>query len=283
LPSDAGNVLCDQRRNKLELSESEDVIFFAAVLVGLILWIRWYCGILSIRSFHVSRQHKSLLMTVPAVCLALSIVCLKTLAAGAVRSETAYIALYAAIGAGWLGAMTNVFPFLGISARDDVLERGNSAASWTVAGAVLGACCAFTGANIGEGPGFEVVIFSAVLSSLLFIAIWFAVERLTAVSESITIDRNVGAGIRLGGLLIAIGLLSGWSVAGTWVSVTATLRDFAIAACPAIVLGSVAVLVERVGFAHKSRSAIGAHISSIVAGLYVTVAIGWIIIQGVDP
>ena len=71
-------------------------------------------------------------------------------------------------------------------------------------------------------------------------------EAVTAVSDVVTVDRDPSAGFRLGGFLIACGLILGRSVAGDWVSAEGTVRDFAVAAWPVIVLVIVAAVVERV-------------------------------------
>ena len=79
------------------------------------------------------------------------------------------------------------------------------------------------------------VIFSAALSTGAFFLLWAAVEWLTGISESVTVERTDGAGLRLGGFLAGVGMILGRAVAGDWVSAEATVRDFAVVAwtCPA--------------------------------------------------
>jgi uncharacterized membrane protein YjfL (UPF0719 family) len=192
-----------------------------------------------------------------------------------------YIGFYLIIGAGWLGGFTLLLPFLGVSARDDVLERGNNSASWTLAGALLGASCAFAGANIGNGPGLEAVLFSAVLSTALFILLWVGMDTLTSICEAITVDRDTGAGIRLGGLLLGVGIVSGWTVAGDWVSVAATLRDFFRSSWPALLLAALAVLVEIVWAENPRRNSSSVGPSTMVGLTYVAVASVWVMARRV--
>ncbi|MGA2810626.1 MAG: hypothetical protein ABSG16_04450 [Candidatus Acidiferrum sp.] len=262
------------------MSEFEVVVFFVSLLFLLKSWGAWYGDVFTVNDFLVAPRQVFVLLTTPLFCLALLLVCLLTLAATTVRREFSYVAFYVVCGMAWLGGMKYVFPFLGISSRDDVLERGNVAACWATAGALLGSLCTFAGANIGNGPGCEVVLFSAVLSSALFFGVWLGLECGTRISETITVDRATGAGIRLGGFLVGVGILSGWSVAGNWVSARDTLKDFAISLWPAICIGELAILVERLRARTQFDDAeVG--VSMLVATLYAGLALLWALARGV--
>ncbi len=76
-------------------------------------------------------------------------------------------------------------------------------------------------------------------------ALWAMVEFATEMAESICVDRDLAAGVRLGGFLIAIGLILGRAVAGDWVSTQATLGDFLRQGWPALMLVPAAVTAER--------------------------------------
>jgi uncharacterized membrane protein YjfL (UPF0719 family) len=244
-------------------------------------WVGWYGDIASVNRLSVSFPQRLLLLMAPVLSALLIVGTLAKLAAATVRADFLYIGFYLLIGAGWLAGITLLLPFLGVSARDDVLERGNSAASWTLTGALLGASCSFAGANIGNGPGVEAVLFSAVLSSALFIALWVGMENLTSISEVITVDRDTGAGIRMGGLLVGVGIVSGWAVAGDWASATATLRDFFRSAWPALLLAAIAVLVEIVWAKNPRRNSSSVGLSATVGLIYIAVASVWVIARGV--
>lgn len=263
------------------MPDLEIFALIASVVVSLKSWWTWYRDIASINRLRAPVSKRIVLLAAPVGCLALIFIALTKLAAITVRNDALYISFYLLVGAGWLGGVTLIFPFLGISARDDVLERGNRAASWAVTGALTGVSCSFAGANVGNGPGVEAVLFSAVLSSALFIGLWFAMDLLTSISDAITVDRDERAGIRLGGFLLGIGLLSGWSVAGDWISTSATLKDFGVSAWPAILLTAVAVGVEvafRRAPAHLSAKTIP---SLAVSAAYVSLALAWVVSLGV--
>jgi hypothetical protein len=281
LSSRTGNVSSDQGRKNSELPDLEIFAFIASVLLSLKGWWTWYGDIASVNRLRAPVSKRLVLLTAPLVCLALILIALTKLAATTVRNDGLYISFYLLVGAGWLGGATLIFPFLGISARDDVLERGNRAASWAVTGALTGASCSFAGANVGNGPGVEAVLFSAVLSSALFIGLWVGMDLLTSISDAITVDRDERAGIRLGGFLLGIGLLSGWSVAGDWISASATLKDFVISALPAMLLAAIAVGVEvlfRKASVHLSAKT---RPSLVISAIYVGVSLVWVVSRGV--
>ena len=127
-----------------------------------------------------------------------------------------------------------------------LIAAGAPSAAVAIAGALLGITLCFAGGNIGDGPGWWVVVFSAGVATAGLFAAWLLLEALTGISDTVTIDRDLAAGVRLGGLLVACGLRLGWAVAGDWISAEATLRDFAANAWLVLVLLAIAVLVERV-------------------------------------
>jgi len=281
LGSRTGNVSSNLGRKNSELPDLEIFAFIASVFLSLKGWWTWYGDIASVNRLRAPVSKRLVLLTAPLVCLALILIALTKLAATTVRNDGLYISFYLLVGAGWLGGATLIFPFLGISARDDVLERGNRAASWAVTGALTGASCSFAGANVGNGPGVEAVLFSAVLSSALFIGLWLGMDLLTSISDAITVDRDERAGIRLGGFLLGLGLLSGWSVAGDWVSASATLKDFVISAWPAMLLAAAAVGVEvlfRKASVHLSAKTSP---SLVISAVYVGVSLVWVVSRGV--
>jgi uncharacterized membrane protein YjfL (UPF0719 family) len=277
----ARHVLCEQRWINLELADFEIPTFIVSVFLSLKSWSAWYGDLVRVNRLRVPIHQRSILFGAPLLSLGFIFSILRKLAATDVRGDPLYIAFYLLVGAAWVGGATLVFPFLGISARDDILERGNIASEWAVVGALAGISCSFAGANIGNGSGVAAVVFSSILSSGLFLALWFALDFLTSVSDAITIDRTKGAGIRLAGFLLGLGLLSGWSVAGDWGSASATLKDFVLSSWPAVVLTIVAVFVELAlqrSSIHISERTIS---SAFISAVYVGLAVAWVAALGV--
>jgi hypothetical protein len=258
--------------------ELELIIGVVSLILSLNAWVKWYRDLASVNPLRGLMRQRFVLFVTPLFCLLLLVGLLKKLSAATVRDDPLYIAFYALLGAGWLSGATLIFPFLGASARDDVLERANIPAVWLVVGALLGVSFSFAGANIGDGPGVEAVLLSAVLSSGMFFALWLGMDVLTSISEMITVERDESAGIRMAGLLPGIGLLTGWSVAGDWTSASATLKDFALSSWPAILLAVIAMVAELVlrRTSHKSSKAM----SFLISALYVSVALAWVVARG---
>jgi hypothetical protein len=110
----------------------------------------------------------------------------------------------------------------------------------------LGVTFCYIGSNIGEGPGFYVVIFCAALATLSFLALWWLLALLTQIDYTVTVDRDPAAGLRLGGFLVAAGLILGRAAAGNWISYQAASTDMLVYGLPAaVVLLIVAIVVER--------------------------------------
>lgn len=147
--------------------------------------------------------------------------------------------------------------------------------------ALAGVSCSFAGGNIGNGPGVAVVLFSSALSTALFFALWFALDILTSISDAITIERANGAGIRIAGFLAGIGLLSGWSVAGDWVSAAATLKEFLYYSWPAVTLTTIAIFMELALRRTSIRFSAATLPSAVVSAVYVGLGLAWVVARGV--
>lgn len=263
------------------MADLEVPAFVASVFLALKSWAIWYGELFSVNRLRTPLEQRAVLFAAPAVSFGLILACLRKFAATDVRDDPFYIAFYLLVGAAWVGGGTLLFPLLGISARDDVLERGNGASAWAIVGALSGISCSFAGANIGEGPGAGAVLLSALLSSGLFFALWFAVDSLTPLSEEITVDRTDGAGVRLGGLLISLGLLSGWSVAGNWVSAQATIADLLRFCWPAVGLAAFAISLESALKRASARLLARTMASAAICAFYVAFGLCWVAMKGV--
>jgi hypothetical protein len=109
----------------------------------------------------------------------------------------------------------------------DVAQRGNAAASVLLVGMCAASALAFAGANIGEGPGFHVVLLCAGLSVGTLCVFLLIHAGLGRSIYRVLVERDMALAVRLAGALIAVGLIAGRSVAGTWISTASTLDDFA--------------------------------------------------------
>jgi uncharacterized membrane protein YjfL (UPF0719 family) len=202
---------------------------------------------------------------------------LKSFASFDVRDSVVYLFFYMAMGAAWTGVALRLLALCGLSPRDDVIERGNRAAAQAIGGAVLGITLCFAGANIGDGPGWWVVVFSAGLSTGTFFVLWFVLEKLTHLADTVTIDRDPSAGVRLAGFFIGAGMILGRAVAGDWVSAADTVRDFAVTAWPVLVLFGLAVYLERRLRPSREQPFAPAASGLPPAAVYVGLAVLWLV------
>jgi len=254
-----------------------EVLFFSAA--ALASWVPWYADVLRLNRLGSPPRARLLIALAPLACLVLLFVSLDRFAAKDVRESGPYIVFYLMMGAAALGISSQLFALLGLSARDDVLERRNNAALIALLAAQLGVTFCFAGGNIGEGPGPETVVISAGTA----IAVWFAFWRLAEfvsgawISEGITVDRDLARGVRLAGLLIANGVILGSAAAGDWIA-NRFLHDFALSAWPALVFSVAVAVLERMSTPYSSvRNAL------VTASSFVLAAIAFVFFWDMGP
>ena len=213
------------------MSEDEVLVTVVSLLFGPVAWAIWL-----FRISGAQRVRQTTTLNVLAVALAVSalliFIVLRTVASFDVVSDGRYQVMYLLLGLAWLRVAQPSFTFAGVSARDDVVERGNRAAALALAGAFVGTALCYAGGNIGDGPGWWVVVFCAALATVTLLMAWLMLTWFTPVTDAVVIDRDHASGLRLSGFLIAIGLILGRAVAGDWHSQSQTISDF-VAALPA--------------------------------------------------
>ncbi|HUO08939.1 MAG TPA: hypothetical protein VM008_11600 [Phycisphaerae bacterium] len=215
------------------MSGDEMFVLMVCLVIGAVRWGHWYWRLLSLPQGGAAARW---LGVAPVVFLLMLFGVLLRWSSQDVRSDPTYLFFYECMGVAWVGLGVWLCGLMGISARDDVAERRNEAAGWAIGGAIGGITACFAGGNVGDGPGWWVVVFCAVLSTGALFVSWGVVQEVTGASDSITIDHDVASGVRLGGVLLASGLILGRAVAGNWVSADATMSDFARLGWPVLVL-----------------------------------------------
>lgn len=227
------------------MSPDELVVMIGSGLFGLIGWSAWAVQLLTPARTAAQRRGAWSLVVAAIASVAIILVVLFTWSATDVRNDPVYLALYTFLGVAWLRMGELFFVLAGVGARDDVVERRNAAAAPAIGGALIAIACCYAGGNVGEGPGWWVVVFSAALASAALGLVWIVYDQTTGIFETVTIDRDRAAGIRLGGFLIACGIVLGRAVAGNWVDAGQTLVDFAQVAWVVLVLLVAAIAIER--------------------------------------
>src|SRR5512133_1180330 len=142
---------------------SGDEVFatlFCSIL-SLVGWGLWYAAVLQVRACSAARPRRGLLALMPLVCGISLLAVLRTLASADVVDAPPYLFMYTAMGMAWVTVFGRATSLLGLGYRFDVLERNNGAAAIVVAAALLSLTACFAGGNVGDGPGWWVVVFCA--------------------------------------------------------------------------------------------------------------------------
>lgn len=236
-------------------------ISFLLVWGGIVLYILWRGWFSRLMFPGFASAHPSVrfsLLILPMMCAVFLLFVLLKYSSATVRSDRLWVSGYFVFGAAWIVGLQFVFGFLGIGMRDDVIERRNASAAWVVAGQLLASTFCFAGANIGNGQGPEVVVFCVLLSTASLLLTWVLFDWISSVSETVTIERNLAAGIRASGWLTAVGIICGASVTGDWSGTLRTLNDVVRYAWPMAIFSLGMALFER---ALRKRPAMAAQFS----------------------
>ncbi len=161
------------------MSGDEVFVLLISIVLSAIIWGRWLWEV----SFVAPRLSKSRdrrpLFLYPLAGAVLLFGVLKSFASFDVRDSVVYLFFYMMMGVAWVAVGLRFLALFGLSPRDDVIERGNRAAAQAIGGAVLGITLCFAGANIGDGPGWWVVVFSGALATGTFFVLWVRLKKLT--------------------------------------------------------------------------------------------------------
>jgi hypothetical protein len=230
---------------------------------------RWYLRLVTPNLAPYAGRWRSWMGAAPLASLIGVFAALKTAAAYDVREAPLYLAMYFLLGAAWIFCAIGVMPLFGVSFRDDAVERRNPAAAIVLISAMASHAIIYSGANIGDGPGWWVVVITGLLSGTTWFMLWWIIEAFCSVSERVTVERDLSLAIRLGGYMLASAIMLARGAAGDWVSFAETLRDFVVV-WPAVVLAGTAIAVERLLRASPGRT--GLVLSLCIAAAYVVVA-----------
>jgi len=224
----------------------ETILFWISALASWEIWRKWYLSILSVAKLTSTLKYRFVLLLTPIICVGILFLILRFLASQDVRNDILYLIFYLVMGTAWLGMAVEAFLFCGLSVHDDVIEKQNIAAFCGISGALIGVTLCFAGGNIGDGPGWWTVAYSAMLSTGAWFLLWLVLAFFTQISEAISIDRDSASGLRLAGFLVGSGAILGWAVAGKWESFDATTVDFIKHGWSAVILAIAAIIVEKV-------------------------------------
>lgn len=214
-------------------------------------------------------------------CVVLSVVLIAAAiwfwGANGVRGQGDPVGGLTVVGIIWLAITHNLFPWFGLSIRDDAWERKNSAAAIALACALLSVAITFAAGNLGEGPSYWENIFSAALATAGLFALWIVLELGSHLSSSIAEERDVASGLRFGGLLLCWGLILGRAIAGNWHSCLSTIHDFFRDGSIAVPILLVALVIELLVRPSRIRPFPSRLLCGVIpALLYLAAAAAWL-------
>jgi uncharacterized membrane protein YjfL (UPF0719 family) len=230
-----------------DFSGDEWLFFLAAAVAGGWGLVKWYTAILRVSPAIQKRATTSPLIAAPVLSLILLGIVLNTWADPvSVAGHFDYVTLFLLGGAAWLAVSTCALPLLGLSLRQDAVERHNPAATVAISGATFGVTVAYAYSNIGNGPTIWTTLVPAFVATLCLFILWALAEWLGGpLAESITVDRDLASGLRLAALLLGAGAVLGRAMAGDFADWPSTFADFARLAWPAVLLALLAAAAQR--------------------------------------
>lgn len=227
------------------MSGDEILILFVSAVASLLGWGLWHWRLLVRNTLGRRRLTRLVLLAALPLAMALLWTILRLWSADDVRTSGTYLFFYMTLGLGWLCLASAALPLLGLFPLVDALDNGNPAATLVTPAAYLGLMLCFAGGNIGNGPGWWVVVFSAGLSTGTMILCWALLNGLARTHEAIGVERSLPDAARLACLLLAWGAILGRGVAGDWHSAVLTVADFVRLAWPAPLLALAECSVSR--------------------------------------
>ncbi|MDF2698873.1 MAG: hypothetical protein K0Q49_429 [Haloplasmataceae bacterium] len=223
----------------------EVIVFLVSIYFTFKVFIGWYVSLNQKWPSNRNRKERLLLGLLPVFSLVIIIYVLNKLASFDVVDSMFYQLVYIFLGFAWLGfGLRLMAKFFDLSWRDDALELNNNAALYTVMGGFLGLTLIYSGANIGDGPGWWCVVFAGALGLITWFILTIFINKFTHIFDRITVERNTPTGIRIGFYLLASGIILGRAVSGDWTSASATIWEFRDG-WPVLILTLLVLVIEN--------------------------------------
>jgi len=259
----------------------EVMALVASVVLGLFGAAFWYARGLGTSRLGASMAPRTLLMILPPIALAGLWQALATDAAIDVRTDGRYQFLFVAMGSIWVLWMPRALSLIGVSYRDDALERRNVSAAIAIAGTVAGLAILFTGSNMGEGPSIWNTVETALAATAVLFSAVLVLALTTAVGDTISIERDMSAGVRFAGWIAASSLVLARASAGDWVSDEAMVVDLVSVGWPVLAFLVVAVALELVFRPRLSMPRPSPILAGVVpAALYLAASLAYVATVG---
>jgi hypothetical protein len=254
-------------------------LFFCLYAIGdLVYFLRYYRRLISLHDMGSGAFARWVVGLTPVGCCALVLVVLRNWADPEVRDDgDLQVGFVIAWGCAilWTQLLASL---LGLDFLEYGVEGLNPSAAWVGVGLMIGATLATAGANVGHGPTEATTLGPMFLAVGGLMTLWATFAVITGSEASVAVQGDLPSGLRSAAFLVALGLILGRSVAGDWVSVDTTLRDYLRQGlAPAATLLGVAAVIEFLERPTKRRA-----VTSIVrsgvspAALYLGFAAAWL-------
>jgi uncharacterized membrane protein YjfL (UPF0719 family) len=216
----------------------------AASVIGLI--VTYYLPLLSIASIKRPSPGRLVLACLPLVALFPTHIVLQRWADPRVVGHLDYTILFMLGGGMWIFGASRFLEVLGISIRDDAIERDNLAAVVAASGILSGVGIVYALANVGTGTTIWTTLVPAFVATVALLLMPMLIELTGgAVADAVTTDRDVASGLRLGGAVLGCSIILGRAAAGDWTSWNQTWNDLAVRGWPAVLIAIAAGVLHR--------------------------------------
>jgi uncharacterized membrane protein YjfL (UPF0719 family) len=266
----------------LESFDPDEIfLLLASLAISVIGFVRWLIRLRPVSKLGAHPLQRVPLYGASLVGFAVIALVVWRWADQQIRDNTGYVLLVFLMGGAWLTVSAAFFPWLGTGLRDDAFERRNCAATLALSGAVLAILIIFAAATAGEGPSFWNNVFSGGLATGVLFVLWLVVAIVGGTHISISEERDIASGLRLGGFLLGQGLILARAIAGDWHSSAQTVQDLLRDGWIAGPLAIIAVFAERALRPDKTRPNLPIVSHGVVpAVFYLAMAIFWAIRLG---
>lgn len=236
--------------------ETEIFLFFGcAYIMGRFLY-KWYMPLLESWPPQRGKAGRWVLGCLPPVSLMIILFFLLTMASYDVVGI--WVVFYIIMGYAWLRGGVYMLECLDLSWPFDAVHLDNKAAIFPAAGGFVGITLIYAGANTGDGPGWWVVLFAGGLGLIAWLGLAVLINVSVHISERVSVERDMGSGIRFGAYLIASSMILSYASGGDWTSTQTTLLEFTIG-WPVLPLMLFYLLMEHFYLQHARPHADNGH------------------------
>lgn len=256
------------------MSGDEALFTIVSVMLGVVCW-GFLLAPVMMTDLRLRRGTalSALLILLPLVSAVVIYPVLATLAARDVRNSPLYTAVYMGAGFGWVGTCMILLRLFTLHTVDMVTQF-SPASVLVMFFSTIAFSLAYAGGNVGDGPGWWVVVASATLSSGTVFFVLTVSAMIGRGLYRVTVDQDVGVALRLSGAMVAAGLIAGRGVAGTWASLESLISDWVVISWPVVIIAVFdAVLTKAVSRPDRLWPAF---FDAIIAVLYGVAA--WLIV-----